>query len=447
MFDRLFKGFFADHGAGNGKEIDAYLTSMESIAHFMGAVLIQHAGQTLLCKGYGYAAEGVRNTPSTIFQIASLTKQFTAAAIMKLHEDRLIDLEGTINQYLPSNCRCRKWNDIEVRHLLSHKSGIPDYTDCDDYWKVCKRLTPDKVIDDAKAEDLDFSPGSDYFYSNTGYDLLGKIIEEISHVPYGEFVTQKLLKPAGMNHSGIRKPKDAPIPDAAVGYCVNNLKLREDIRDEYSVLFADGAMYSTVGDLAIWSEVLDGKSTVLSSESLKLMISHQYGIIVDKAFGSKRLHHSGSMAGFRSDFCKFPEEGLTIIILSNNFDFVPEYLSANIADYVLNNRPMPAVVPFPNNFNFSPFLTTFYWDEDEDDDENGDGEGDDEDDEDEEYTFKLNQNRLVLQGDNPTECYLLSDAYLFNASEGQEFQLKKDGALIVYDSDGEEEGVLYSMLN
>lgn len=420
----------------NVMSIEKYLKGMEKHAHFMGAVFIQYRMQTILCEGYGDAEEGVKNNPSTIFQIASLTKQFTAAAIMQLHEENKIDLGSSINRYLPQHCQCRRWKDVEVRHLLSHKSGIPDYTDCDDYWSICKKLTPDKVIEQAKDCELEFSPGTDYCYCNTGYHLLGKIIAEISQMPYAEFIQQRVLNPARMTHSGIRGPHEPRPLNAALGYHVDHLKLRHDPRDEFSVLFSDGAMYSTVADLIRWSTILDRGSPVLKPESVKLMLSQEYGLMVDNLFGSKRIYHSGSMAGFRSDFCKFPESGLTIVILSNNNDFAVEYLSSRISAFILRNKPLETIVPFPKNFNFKPFLSTFYWD-DEDDDEC------DDDEEEEDYTFEIDQKCLVLLGDDPIVCYLLSNGNLFNASEGEEYQLMKNGALRVYTSDGELEGTLY----
>lgn len=439
------EGGLSEQIMGNGVQIDAYLQSMEALAHFTGAVLVQQSGRTLLCKGYGNATDRAINSASTVFQIASLTKQFTAAAIMKLHEDKRIILENSINDYLPPSCRCRRWDQVEVRYLLSHRSGIPDYTEWDDYWKICKHLTPDKVIEDIKEENLEFPPGSDYCYSNTGYDLLGKIIEEASSLPYGDFIKQKLLKPAGMDFSGVREPHSAPIPNAAAGYYVEDFKLVPDPRNEFSVLFSDGSIYSTVGDLAKWSAVLDGRDQVLKPESIKLMISQQYGLMVDHAFGSKRIHHNGSMAGFRADFCKFPEEGITIIILGNNADFVAEYLSSRISAFLLKGQPLAAAASFPKDFDFSPFLTTFYYDEDEDEEGDAEDDGDDEeDDEEEDYTFELYRNRLILQGDDPAECCLLTNGRLFNPCEGEEYQLRHDGALIVYNSDGEKVGPFYS---
>lgn len=450
-FKTVWRALFSGSVKGNVDDIDAYLLSMESSAHFMGTVLIQYKDQALFCKGYGDASRGSKNSSTTLFQIASVTKQFTAAACMKLYEEHLIDLQGPVNQYLPQKCRCKRWNDIEVRHLLSHRSGVSDYCDRDDYWKVCKHLTPDKVIEEAKEEKLAFSPGTDFLYSNTGYQLLGKIIEEASQMDYGDFIVKNILLPAGMTSSGILKGGKPPVPNAAVGHCIENLKLVEDLRNEYSVIYADGAMYSTVGDMAKWSAVLDGKNNVLRPESIKLMIAHEYGLMVDKLFGRKRIHHNGSMAGFNADFCKFPEEELTIIILGNNVDFSVDYLTARIAAYLLEHKPFVKVVPLPDHFNFSPYLKTFYWEDDEDDEDDDEDENDDDDDADEDeddededsYTFKRSQNHLVLDDDNPIECHLLSNGRLFNATEGEEFQLQRDGGIVVYNCDGEEEGLIY----
>jgi CubicO group peptidase (beta-lactamase class C family) len=405
-----------------GKALDDYLLSMERDAHFMGSVLIEQAGQVLLRKGYGKANEASKNTPSTVFQIASLTKQFTAAAIMKLREENRVDLDSSINIYLPKQCQCKRWRDVKVNHLLTHQSGIPDYTDCDDYWKICKDLTFDSVIEQAKEERLEFAPGSDYCYSNTGYDLLGKIIEEQTKMPYGEFITQKLLIPAGMASSGLRGANFVPASNAAIGYYVENLKLVRDPRDEFSVLYADGAMYSTVGDLSKWSKVLDGESQVLSQESVKWMVSHQFGLVADKLFGHKRIHHNGSMAGFSADFCKYPDDRILIVILGNNVDFVVDYLTGNISKYLFENQPLTIVEPFPEGFDFIPYERTFVSDDEESEDT---------------YTFKRHKEGLILQGDDdPIECLMLSNGHIFIPSEGTEYLLQKNGAIIVNDCDG-----------
>lgn len=408
-----------------GKAIDDYLQSMEHNAHFMGSVLVEQEGQIILCKGYGKANETSKNTPSTPFYIASITKQFTATAMMKLCEEKKIDLEAPINQYLPKKYQCTRWKNIKVEHLLSHESGILDYADVDDYWNICAELTVDSVIEQAKGQQLLFSPGDNYCYSNTGYDLLGKIIEEVSHLSYGEFIKQKLLIPLAMTSSGIRDGKNQLPSHLALGYYVLDRELKDDPRDEFCVLYADGAMYSTVLDLAKWSKVLDGSnSAVLSPESVKLMISRQYGLVVDHAFGYTRIHHNGAMAGFSTDFCKFPEENLLMIVLSNNADFIAEYITSNFAKFLLHNKPLNAIESFPRDFDYSPYLETFISEENEEDEE--------------EYTFERKKGTLILEGnDGDIETFLLSNGRVFIPCFGTEYKLLKDGALIVYNGDGE----------
>jgi CubicO group peptidase (beta-lactamase class C family) len=411
-----------------GKEIDRFLRNMEQ-AHFTGAVLVEQNGQILLCKGYGEANHSVPNTSETIFCVASITKQFTAAAIMLLVEEGKIHLNTSINEYLPSRFCTDEWEDVTVEHLLTHTSGIPNYAEWDDYWEVCKNLTVDKVIRDVQEQGLQFPPGSNFSYSNTGYTLLGKIIEKQGDMPYRDFIKNRLLIPAGMTSSGIHdKSHNPPTAHSAMGFWIEHQVLEIDKRDESAVLYSDGGLYSTVRDMAKWSGVLDGKTTVLSRSSIKKMIDGQYGLFVDRAFGYRRIHHNGSMAGFRGDFCKFPDEGILIVILGNNADFVVEYLTGNLSQFLLNSRfSLPEIIPFPPNFNYAPFLNTFDSHESE---------------EEETYTFKLHHQQLSLKGESNDQCFLLSNQRLYIPTQGQEFELQKNGKITVYGEEGEKVDVL-----
>ncbi len=410
-----------------GQAIDFYLQSMERHAYFMGSVLVEQNGEILLRKGYGQANETSKNDPQTKFQIASITKQFTAAAIMKLHEEKKIDLDVSLNSYLPKQYQCSKWHDVTVHHLLAHQAGIPNYTDCDDYWNICQGLTVDAVLEKAKRQHLEFSPGCDYCYSNTGYELLGKIIEEQSHLTYEEFIKQKLLIPAGMTSSGLRDAHHVPSPPMALGYYVENLKVVKDPRDEFAVLYSDGGMYSTVVDLAKWSKVLEGHSQVLSADSVKLMIKKEYGLVVDQFLGHKRIHHNGSVAGFYADFCLYPQDHLLIVVLGNNVDFVADYITANLSKFLLKNTPLVMIETDAKKCNVAPYKHSFFSVEHEDD----------------EYTFKLRNDQLVLQEDDDViQCCVLTNGHLFIPSEGTEYVRQKDGLLFVYNCDGERIDIL-----
>lgn len=412
-----------------GKEMDRFLRDMEQ-AHFTGAVLIKQKDQVLLCKGYGKANTSTPNTSQTIFHVASLTKQFTAAAIMLLVEEGKVHLNVSINEYLPPRFYADEWKDVTVEHLLTHTSGIPNYAEWDDYWKICKDLTVDRIIHDVQEQGLQFPPGEDYSYSNTGYTLLGKIIEKQGEMPYRDFIKKRLLIPAGMTSSGIQdKSHISPTVHSAMGFWIEHQVLARDERDESAILYSDGGLYSTVRDMAKWSDVLGGKTKVLSRSSIKKMIEGQYGLFVDRAFGYQRIHHNGSMAGFRADFCKYPDEEILIVILGNNADFIVEYLTGNLAHFLLNSHfSLPHLLPFPPHFNYVPFLNTFESQENE---------------EEETYIFKLHHNQLCLQGEeSDSQCFLLSNQRLFVPTEGQELELQKNGKIFVYNEEGKKVDVL-----
>jgi CubicO group peptidase (beta-lactamase class C family) len=423
-----------------GQKIDNYLQSMVK-AGFRGAVLVKKDGELVLSKGYGYAkgtgdAIGAfRNTPSTVFQIASLTKQFTAAAIMKLQEAGKLDIGQPINNYLPEKYQFEVWDDVTVLDLLSHTSGIPNYTDADNYSDIAKTLTVDKIIRQAAKKKLLFQPGDDYNYCNTEYTILGVIIEELSGQSYADFIKKELFIPAGMTSSGVRTDTCVPADNAAIGYCWNdsNTKLIEDTSENIAATCADGAIFSTVEDLAKWSDVLDGKKGVLSKKSIETMTdpgwgNYGCGLFIDKAFKRKRIHHNGSIAGFRTDFCKFPDEDATIIALSNTTFFCADCVTYDISKILFKpNEEVPLVIPFPGNLAESPFIGEFESDE-------------------------LGPVRIVADGyhlclidddDEKSNCYLLSNHRLFEPSEGMEFKLENNGDISVYQFD---EGKKYDTL-
>lgn len=415
-----------------GQKIDSYLQSMVK-AGFRGAVLVKREGELVLSKGYGYAkgtgdAIGAfRNTASTVFQIASLTKQFTAAAIMKLQEAGKLDVGQPINNYLPEKYQYDVWEDVTVLDLLSHTSGIPNYTDADNYDEIARTLTVDKIIRQAAKKKLLFQPGDDYNYCNTEYTILGVIIEEMSGQSYGDYIKKELFIPAGMTSSGVRTDTCVPEGNAAVGYCWNdsNTKLVEDTSENIAATCADGAIFSTVEDLAKWSDVLDGKRGVLSKKSIETMTdpgwgNYGCGLFIDKAFRRKRIHHNGSIAGFRTDFVKFPEEDATIIALSNTSFFCADCVTYDISKILFrSDEDLPLVVPFPGNLAESPFIGEFESEE-------------------------LGNVRIVADGDHlclidedneKKNCYLLSNHRLFEPSEGMEFKLDNNGDISVYQFD------------
>lgn len=416
--------------SGNEAEaLDTHLQSMERDAFFRGAVIFMKKGEILLSKGYGLANSVTKNKSSTIFQIGSLTKQFTAAAILELSIMGKIDLDAPINSYLFGiDAKSRYldvWKDVKVRHLLSHTSGIPNYTDSEDYFKISKKLTFEKILQWAQQQKLEFKPGKEFAYSNTGYLLLGAIIEKQSDLSYAEFIQQKLLAPSQMNFSGIYD-EHTPGSQAACGYCLNKKgnELIEDHSENIAATKSDGAMFSTVIDLAKWSNVLSGKPNILHKETIKLMTTpgkggYGYGLAIDEAFGQTLIHHNGSIAGFKSDFCLYPQKDIFIAVLGNNIDFEAEHITAEMSKFLFEGKPISVSLPFPKDFDLDPYVGTF-----------------ESQDEEEEVEFYFEKGRLFLDGEPPNPCILLSNQHLYNPCLGMEYELKKNGKLAVYNCDG-----------
>lgn len=426
-----------------GDAIDEYLKKLEKNDNFRGAVIVIKNGETILCKGYGMATNSAKNRGSTVFQIASLTKQFTAAAIMKLYEEGKIDLDSPMTKYLPQQYQpgaSSDWNKITIRHLLTHRSGIPNYTDEKNYDRIAKSLTVDKIVKDAMNKPLYFKPGSQFEYCNTGYTLLGVIIENVSGVPYADFMKENIFKPAGMLSSGVYTETCSKGTCAANGYCWDDdyEHLVIDDSENLSATFSDGGIYSTVEDMAKWSRVLDGKADVLKPESLKIMTTpvlddYGCGLYIDEDFGQKKIHHDGQIAGFNTNFCKFPKDNTYIAVLCNTTGVSGERVCDEISKMLfLPKDSIPVVIPFPKDFDFEPYLGIF--------------ESDSEENEGDRYKFSLDGNRLYVKkpsGDSielalqsNDRLLLLLDGYI--PELGEEYELDEDGNITVYDLFGNE---------
>ena len=288
---------------------------------FSGVILVARGDQVLLRKAAGFAdyQRNIRNTPETPFPLLSVTKQFTAAAIMLLVQDGKVSLDDPISKFYPSSPPT--WKDVTIRHLLTHGSGIQDYwinrpesrvrfyPSYEDYFRI------------VEGDPLGFAPGTSISYSNAGYALLTAVIERASGQPYAEFVQTRILAPLGMRSTGY-----GPIPgDAMRGYQGPWHNWLNWVTPDYTPTGGAGAMYSTLDDMLIWSRVLTG-DRILSDESRSAMFAdygHNYGFgwrVQDK-FGRRLIWHTGSggpTGGFGSIYDRFPEEELTVIAMTNN---------------------------------------------------------------------------------------------------------------------------------
>lgn len=288
---------------------------------FSGTVLISQDGKVIYKKGVGLANRefDIPNTPEIKFRLGSITKQFTAAAILLLQERGKLKVTDPICQYV-DNCS-EAWSGVTIQHLLTHTSGIPSYTSANDYWS--KMMIPETIItmvNRFKDKPLEFKPGEKMVYSNSGYYLLGYIIEKASGQAYESFLKKNIFTPLNLNSSGYDHPT-VILKNRASGYEQNQ---QGEINSNYLDMmqpYAAGSLYSTVDDLFTWNEALFG-GKVLSADSLAAMTkpvlnNYSYGLVTNQKFNRTRISHGGGINGFSTFLARYPQEKVTVAVLRN----------------------------------------------------------------------------------------------------------------------------------
>jgi CubicO group peptidase (beta-lactamase class C family) len=288
---------------------------------FMGAVLVARERQVLLSRGYGSAnlEWNVPNTPATKFRLGSVTKQFTATAILLLEERGKLRTDDPVKKHMPDAPPA--WDRVTIFHLLTHTSGIPSFTSFPEY-RSAKRVatTPENLVASFRDSPLEFAPGEKWNYSNSGYVLLGYLIEKVSGQTYEAFVQEHIFAPLGMNDSGYDSNAKV-IPRRAAGYSPSADGWVNADFIQMSIPHAAGALYSTTEDLLLWTQGLFG-GKLLSPASLEKMTTpfkndYALGLVVRTANGRRMVFHNGSIEGFNSSLAYFPESKLTIAVLGN----------------------------------------------------------------------------------------------------------------------------------
>ncbi len=274
-------------------------------ASFTGTVLVSRDGKVLFAKGYGNANEEfvVPNTPETKFRLGSITKQFTAAAILLLQERGKLSVRDPICKYV-TNCP-QAWEPITIHHLLTHTSGIPSYTDvksAEEFRQLSlMTVTPAGFVDTFKSKPLEFTVGVRFKYDNSGYFLLGYLIETVSGQSYEAFLKEHIFGPLKMANSGY-DTHDRILKNRATGYSNRNgARINSDYVD-MTVPYAAGSLYSTVEDLSTWTEALFSDS-VLSAKSREAMLTvnlanYAYGVTVNRIHNRMVISHGGGINGF-----------------------------------------------------------------------------------------------------------------------------------------------------
>ena len=277
-------------------------------------------------------------TAATIYEIGSITKQFTSAAIMKLVEQGRVKLDDDLSKYVPQfPLQGRK---VSIRQLLSHTSGIHSYTSSPGWRKTWNdELSPDAIIKFVAADSFDFAPGTAYRYSNTGYVLLGMVIEKASGQTYASYLDAKFFKPLGLRQTSYCPSKTSD-PAFALGYSKGP---GAPVRAEFLHLshpFSAGALCSTVGDLAKWQRALDG-GMVVSPASYALMstadtlnsgrkINYGFGLVPGVFNGHKTVSHTGGINGFATAATYVPDDSLSIVVFTNFDGESPQTLVQNL---------------------------------------------------------------------------------------------------------------------
>lgn len=315
--------------------------------HFMGSVLVARGDQVIFNRAYGSAnlEWNIPNTPATKFRLGSVTKQFTAASILLLEERGKLSVDDPVKKYITD--APATWDKITIFNLLTHTSGLPDFTNLPDYRKLqTLPTTAEGIIARFRDKPLEFEPGARMKYCNSGYVVLGDIIEKLTGESYAQFVQDNLFGPVGMTDSGYDSPTRI-ISNRASGYVLNAKgEIENSLYLDMTVPHAAGALYSTTGDLLKWEQALFG-GKVLKPESLVKMTTpfknnYAFGLFVTTTDGHKRIEHSGGIDGFNTELSYYPDDKLTIVVLRNiNLRTAPADISHKLAALCGEPQPEP----------------------------------------------------------------------------------------------------------
>lgn len=322
--------------------LDEIAQSYVSNKQFMGSVLLVRDQTVLFNKGYGFANVewNVPNDSKTKFRLGSVTKQFTAACVLLLEERGKLKTDAPVTKYLPN--APASWDKVTIYHLLTHTSGIPSFTDFPDYASTeAFPTTPEKLVSRFRDRPLDFQPGEKFKYSNSGYVLLGYLIEKLSGQNYSQFVEENIFKPLKMQDSGYDS-NSAIIPHRASGYTPDPEGIRNTGYVDMTVPFSAGALYSTTEDLVRWEQGLySGK--VLSAASLQKMTTpakdnYAMGLVVSTENGHRKFSHGGSIEGFNTSLAYYPDDKLAVVVLGNVNGGAPDQIARQLGEVVHGQR-------------------------------------------------------------------------------------------------------------
>ncbi len=330
-------------------KFDEYMSGLAKQDRFMGSVLVARDGKVVFSKGYGMAnlEFDIPNTPNTKFRLGSVTKQFAAASILLLQERGKLSVQDPICKYV-ENCP-KTWEPITIHHLLSHTGGLPNFTSFPDYGKTMMMpTTMDGLIARFKDKPLEFQPLEKWNYSNSGYVLLGHIIEKAAGESFESFLQKSILDPLKMQNTGYDLHHKI-LKNRATGYSQSGTGKVNSVYLDMTIPHAAGAMYSTTEDLFLWNEALFGDK-LLSAKSREAMMTvvkndYAYGIGVNKTHNRTMVSHGGGINGFNTFLARFPAEKVTVVVLRNidGGSPGPGKISNDLAALLFGEKLEPAI--------------------------------------------------------------------------------------------------------
>jgi CubicO group peptidase (beta-lactamase class C family) len=329
------------------------------------AVLVVKDGHVALAKGYGLADVETRTqvTASTDFRLASLSKQFTATAVMLLAADGKLHYDDPVTRWVPNLPAFAR--GVTIRHLLNHTSGLPDYEDFVPDSQTRQVLDAEIPALIAHADSAYFAPGTRYRYSNTGYVLLALVVERASGRRFADFLRERIFAPLGMSGTLAREDAGPPVPHRAYGHTVDPTGVRRTDQSNTSATLGDGGIYTSADDLAKWDAALE-RHTLVSAGAQRLAWTppelpardaspppygfgaYGFGWFVDRGRGTLRVTHHGESRGFTNAVVRYPERRLAVWVLTNRTGGAPWELAQRIAELWLARsgaRPSAPAVP------------------------------------------------------------------------------------------------------
>ncbi len=331
----------SDQPADLTEAMDALMREVYKENEPGATVLVAKNGKPVFRKGYGMAnlELGVANEPHMVFRLGSITKQFTAVSILMLYEQGKLKLEDEITQYLPDYPT--HGHAITILHLLYHTSGIKSYTGMPEWLPMMnKDMTVEEMVNFFKNQPMEFAPGEKWNYNNSGYFLLGAIIEKLSGMTYAEFVHKNIFEPLGMDHTYYDMPTNI-IPGRVSGYKVTADGFENANYISMTQPYAAGSLASSVDDMLLWDEALYGEKLV-SQETLKKAwtsgklnngetFNYGFGWAVAKINGTRIITHGGGINGFLTDGVRLPDDHVYVSMLTNAEKPFPDLLAYKLA--------------------------------------------------------------------------------------------------------------------